>query len=136
MSRYYLILEQKFSKEIEDSLLSLLKEKCLNLGAFKNKELPIKSLVIIPIDDVNEITSIIRPVYELEFISNIVLVDSLKDTVFVYKAEGSLSDIRQKQLPVLLDALNQTIQDDFFFCIVKDIRDVMKLGFHFEPSIN
>lgn len=134
LGRYLLFFETQFPKEFEDQFRAFLEQHlrendCVACNKkdtcfYKDGKMPLKTIGICDTNDVNEVTEIIMMIYREE-ISIMVLVDSLDKIVYLYKATGSLEELKQEQLPEFFRTISRILPEEFSFENIKDLRDAM-----------
>lgn len=110
MKRFTLLLkpdgDQNLSAVFEKQRLQHLAENdCTacdkaELCPIKNGSISAHAVMAKQVDTYEEIKGIIKPLYDEKFTKIIVLFDDKKDIIYIYKAEGSLHDIKKNILPL------------------------------------
>jgi hypothetical protein len=135
MKRFTLLLkpdgDQDLSAVFEKQRLQHLAENncktCdkAELCPIKNGSISAHAVMATQVDTYEEIKGIIKPLYDEKFTKIIVLFDDKEDIIYIYKAEGSLHDIKKNILPPIVKIYEDVFTQEDCFFTVKDIRASM-----------
>lgn len=82
-----------------------------------------------------EIEKIIHEICKNNFVDFVCMVDTKKDVCYIYKAKGSLNEIKKEALPKLETPFKFITKNEMVFQKIEDLRCLMQF-FPSRPSLN
>jgi len=93
----------------------------------KNDQIDVNAALFTDADNFLEMKKTIDHLYYANFSENIILFDYKKDMAYIYKAKGSLTEIKKNILPPIV-AMYEVLRKEAAFFEIEDVRLTM-MGF-------